>query len=358
MNALSSDAYLIETQNPDSCNSINPDNISQILRGASVLAGGGGGSYTEALENYHSHYPNEVEVRELDEFSEEDTIATVFGLGPVDHETEDPLAIAQESVEVYESEYGQIDGIVLGELGPDLIVEAVAIADRLDIPVVDADVAGMRAVPSIQNEIIEEAEISRTPLVATNGEDSAYIETGTGFEIEQEIRELTDGDIWYVTGYANTAEEYSDSVTQGWFDECISFERSQIERVGHGTLESAEYEEIDGHTVGRMIIQGEETVEVYFQNENLLAYIDGEEVARAPDTISVIDSNGVGVNNGNIPEEGEQLEIYHISQGVWEDTNCFNLENQRINADSDTVNFQENTEFDIIGGLNTDEREE
>lgn len=349
MNALSSDAYPTETENLDSCNSINSENISQILRGVSVLAGGGGGSYTEALENYHSRYTDEVEVRDLDDFSEEDTIATVFGLGPVDHETEDSLAIAQESVEMYESEYGQIDGIILGELGPDLIVEAVAIANRLDIPVVDADVAGMRAVPSIQNEIIEEAGISRTPLVATNGEDSAYIEAGTGQEIEQEIRELTDGDIWYITGYANTADEYSNSVPQGWLDECISFEESQIERIGQGTLESAEYEEFDGHTVGRMIIQGEETVEIYFQNENLLAYIDGEEIARAPDTISVINNNRIGVNNGHIPEEGEQLEVYQIRHGFWEDTSCFNLETQHIDADSDTVNFQENTEFDIIG---------
>lgn len=349
MNALSSDTYSNNTQNLDSCNYINSENIGQILRGSSILSGGGGGSYRESLENYRSHAPNEVEVRDLDEFSEEETIVTVFGLGPVDHETEDPLGVAQQSVEMYESEYGQIDGIILGELGPDLIVEAVAIADRLDIPIADADVAGMRAVPTIQNEIIEGTEISRTPLVATNGEDSAYIEDGTGQEIEQEIRELTDSDIWYITGYANSATEYSDSAPQGWFDECINPERSQREVLGSGTLESVESEEVDGHTVGRIFIRGEETIELYFQNENLLAYIDGEEAARAPDTISAVDSNGVGINNGNLPEEGEQLEVHRISHDFWQYTNCFNLETQQISADGDTVNFQENTEFDITG---------
>ncbi|MFB6100520.1 MAG: DUF917 family protein [Candidatus Nanohalobium sp.] len=349
MNALSSDAYSNNVQNLDSCNYINSRNIGQILRGSSILSGGGGGSYRESLENYRSSSSDEVEVRDLDDFSENDTIVTVFGLGPVDHETEDPLSVAQQSVEMYESEYGEIEGIILGELGPDLIVEAVAIADRLDVPIADADVAGMRAVPSIQNEIIEGAEVSRTPLVATDGEDSAYIEEGTGQEIERAVRELTDSDIWYITGYANPAAGYSGSVPQGWFDECIDPDGSQREVLGSGTLESVESEEVDGHTVGRMLIRGEETIELYFQNENLLAYIDGEEAARAPDTISAVDSNGVGINNGDLPEEGEQLEVHRISHDFWQDASCFNLETQRISADEDTVNFQENTEFDITG---------
>ncbi|MBY6294550.1 DUF917 family protein [Nanohaloarchaea archaeon H01] len=350
MDALRSDSYLTEPQNLENYSSISSENIEQVLRGASILSGGGGGSYSGALDNFRTHYPNEVEVRGLDEFSADDNIATVFGLGPVNNDTEDPIEIAEESVEMYESEYGQIDGLILGELGPHLIVEAVTIADRLDVPVVDADVAGMRAVPSIQNEIIEESEISRTPLVATNGEESEYIEDGSGQEIEREVRELTEGDIWYITGYANTAEGYSDSVPEGWLDECIGFGQSEMDRVVQGTLESVEYEQIDGHTVGRMIIGGDGTVEVYFQNENILAYLNGEEVARAPDTISVVDSDGVGVYNGSLPEEGEDLEVYQITNPFWQDTECFDLPTLNIDADGDRVNFEENTEYIITGG--------
>jgi len=332
-------------------NSIHSDNIEQVLRGSSVLAGGGGGSFQEALQTYLSLNIEEVEVRHLENFSDDAVIATVFGLGPANHETTDPLEIAESSFEAYESRYEDVDGIILGEIGPDLIVEAVAIASQLNIPVVDADVAGMRAVPSIQNEIIEESQISRTPVIATNGEDTVFIEGNDGERLEAEIRQLTDGDIWYVTGYASSPREYEEAAVEGWFEETLRFEHAHIRRIGQGALESVESEHLEGHTVGRMIIQGESTIEIYFQNENLLAYVDGEQVAAAPDTISVIDENGNGVNNGNIPEVGEQLEVYCFSYDFWNDADCFNLETQQIETEAQTFTFQDQLEFDIRGDL-------
>ncbi|PSH01264.1 MAG: hypothetical protein BRC26_03965 [Nanohaloarchaea archaeon QH_8_44_6] len=53
MNALNSDAYLTETRNLYSCNSINSENISQILRRASILAIDGGSdtlNFQETIE--------------------------------------------------------------------------------------------------------------------------------------------------------------------------------------------------------------------------------------------------------------------------------------------------------------------
>lgn len=349
MNALSSTTYSNNAQNLNSPNSINSSNIEEILLGASILSGGGGGSNQGAIETYDSLSPGQVEVRDLEYFSDEDNIATVFGLGPVNNDIEDPLAVAQDSVKVYESEYGEIDGVVLGEIGPGLVVEAVAVADKLDIPVVNADVAGMRAVPSIQNEIIEKSDVSRTPLTATNGDQTVYLESGSGQEIEEEIRNLTGNDLWYITGYANTPEEYSSAVPQGWLEECLNFEQAEVENLGQGTLESVETSELDGHTVGRMTIEGEDTLEVYFQNENLLAYRNGQQVARAPDTTSVIDEDGIGVSNGHIPERGESVEVYEIAYDFWQDAECFNLETQGIEADEETVTFSDQLEFGVRG---------
>jgi len=349
VNALSSVTYSNNAQNLDSANSIHSENIDQVLRGSSILSGGGGGSYQTAIQSYQSLSPEAVEVRNLEYFSDEDNLATIFGLGPVNHTTEDPLTIAQDSVEMYESEYGEIDGVILGEIGPDLVVEAVAVADRLDIPVVNADVAGMRAVPSIQNEIIEGSNVSRTPLTATNGDQTVYINSGSGQEIEEEIRNLTDNDLWYITGYANSPEEYSSAVPQGWLEECLHFEQAEIQSLGTGILESVETSEPNGHTLGRMTIEGEDTIEVYFQNEILLAYRNGEQVAQAPNTISVIDEDGIGVSNGHILEQGETLEIYEISYNFWHNTDCLNLEIQGIEANNETVTFNDTTEFNIQG---------
>lgn len=359
MNALSSVTYLNNNQNLDSNSSIHSDNIEQILRGASILSGGGGGSYREAYEDYREISPSQVEVRDLSEFNQDANIATIFGLGPVNHSETTSLAIAQESVSMYEQEYGGVDGVILGELGPDLIIEAISVANRLDIPIANADVAGMRTVPSIQNEIIENNYISRTPLVASNGDNHIRIESGIGEEIDREIRNLADEGIYYITGYANTATDYVDSqAPTGWMEECLQIGeenfRSSLEgdirNIGSGILESVNSEEINGHTVGRMTVEGEETLEVFFQNENLLAYRDGEQVSQAPNTISVIDDDGVGISNGHIPEQGEKVEVYEISYDFWQNTECFDLETQEIETNNKTVTFNDTTEFNIQGG--------
>ena len=333
----------------NSHSSIESGNIEDILHGSAILAGGGGGNYESALDLYMSLDPDPVEVRDLDEFVENSNLATVFGLGTVDHVTDNHLEVARRSVELYESEYEKIDGLILGELGPDLVVEAALIADELDIPLVNADVAGMRAVPSIQNEIIENSDISRTPVVATNGEKYRYIETGTGEELEQEIRTLTDGEIWYVTGYTESPENYSEAAVEGWFEETLTFEDAEIGQIGSGELESVEFDEVDGHTSGRMTVNGESLIEAFLQNENLLAYRNGEQVASAPETITVIDEYGQAVYNGDLPEEGEQLEVYTIRYDFWQDSEALNLQQLDLMTENESVRFQDQLELEIEG---------
>lgn len=351
MNILNSDVSGNNAENlSNSQNYISSENIGDLLRGASILSGGGGGSYQNALDNYESLNLERVEVRELADFDPDDNIATIFGLGPVDNTTEDPLGIAQESAEYYESQYGNIDGIILGEIGPDLIVEAVAIADRLDVPVANADVAGMRAVPSIQNEIIEDRNISRTPVVATNGQTQRVYEADKT-SIDEELRQLSNGEIWYLTGYAESPRVYQQNVPENWFEECLNPGiQGDITQLGSGIVESFTSSEIEGHNIGRVIIEGRNRIEVFFQNENILAYIDGELAAEIPDTITLVDEQGIGVSNGNPPDTGDRIEVYQISYPFWRDADVLTRETQEIRIEENSVIFQENTEFDIRGG--------
>jgi DUF917 family protein len=334
----------------ESCNYIRSENIREILKGASFLGSGGGGIYDEALELYQSNSPSEVEVRDLEDFSDDDFLVTIFSIGPVNHSTDDPLEAAKKSVEDYESEYSEIDGIILGELGPDLIIEAVYLADCLEIPIANADVAGMRAVPSVQYEIIEGTSISRTPLVASNGTKTINVSSGSGTHIDREIRDFTDGDNWYITGYGNTAKEYIESpAPQGWLEECLYLEEGDIEKLGEGRLESVTSEEVDGHNIGRIVIDGDQTMELLFQNENLLAYRDGEKISEPPHIISVINEEGIAVNNGDLPEEGE-LSVVRIKHDFWNDRNVFDLNALDINLGNNKVKFGERLEFEILGG--------
>jgi DUF917 family protein len=114
-------------------------------------------------------------------------------------------------------------------------------------------------------------------------------------------------------------------------------------------LESVKTSELGGHTVGRMKIDGDAILEVYFQNENLLAYRNGEQLAQAPDTISVVNEDGIGVSNGHIPEQGESVGVYELSYGFWEDAECFNLETLGIKSDEESVSFNGELEYEVRG---------
>lgn len=307
---------------------IDSSNIEDILRGASILAGGGGGDYARALERFHNSVDSQVEVRPPSMFSEDATIVTVFGLGPVDSSEDNAIELAEQSIDEFEENFSEIDGIILGELGPDLVVEAAIIAQRMDIPVADADVAGLRAVPSIQNEIVEASDLDRTPIVATNGSTTELIrEADSGLEIEQRIRELADDSIWYVTGYPATAEEYSESAATGWYDECMNaFSNSDM--IAEGRIVSLETQQVDGHTYGRIVVESENRYTLLFRNENLELRENEEVIAEAPESITLIHERR-GVYNGDIPEEGEQVQIAVISfPEVWEETDVFDSENE------------------------------
>lgn len=346
MDTLSSEFANRNQETFESPRNISSANIESLLQGASILSSGGGGNYDTALSNYQSISPGPVDVRNISDFSDSDTLATVFGLGPVENQIDDELSTASESVRLFEERYGEIDGVVLGEIGPDLIVEAVLIANELGVPVVNADVAGMRAVPSIQNEIIEETMVSRTPVVATNGEKTLNVESGSGRDIEASLRDVGKRDLWYVTGYANSPSDYSEAV-QGWFEECLEFNRASISRLGEGQVYSIETTQSQGHSVGRIEIRGDESFEVFFLNENILAFRDGEVISQAPDTISIVDERGIGISNGNLPEIGETVELYELSYGFWQNTQCLNLESLGVQLQNGQVMFDSGPSFEV-----------
>jgi diaminopimelate epimerase len=332
VDALSSVEHRSENQTSTSVYNINSENINSILQGSSILAGGGGGGYREALDNYRSINPNKVKVKDLQDFSPDEKLATVYGLGPVDHRKNNLIELAQESVELYESEFSEIDGIILGELGPDLIVESIAIADELNIPIVNADVAGMRAVPSIQNEVIEASNLERAPIVATDGDEDIVITNEiSGIELERRIRDMASDNMWYITGYCHTAEDFQGEVSEGWFEECHNFPsgRPDMEIIGSGRIENTEVRDIEGHTVGRITIEGNSTYQVFFRNENILLLEDGEPIVEAPETITLISESGYGIYNGEIPSEGEGVTIARIEyEEIWDEEmrDIFNLE--------------------------------
>ena len=82
-------------------------------------------------------------------------------------------------------------------------------------------------------------------------------------------------------------------------------------------------------------------------NENILAFRDGKVISQAPDTISVVDGRGIGISNGNLPEIGETAELYELSYGFWQNTQCLNLESLGVQLQNRQVMFDSGPSFEV-----------
>jgi DUF917 family protein len=333
-------------------NSIKSKNIRPILLGSSVLAGGGGGNYLEALEKSQELTDSGVEVRNISEFEDDDILATIFGMGPVNNHTDNFVDVARASAEKYSDEFGEMDGIILGELGPDLVVEALAIAQELDLPIVNADVAGRRAVPSIQHEIIEESPIERTPLVYTDGEKHETVEgTRSGVELEEEIRSLAEDTLWYVTGYSAEACKYRKHTAQGWFEKCLETVRNDHEILAEGRIREIVSTNHKGHTLGLIKIYSSEGItEMAIYNENVLAVRGDRVLGEMPESLSLINEDGKPVYNGDLPDAGAEVRLIKVSQPeIWGDNENLSPEELNLKYNGETLLYKGEELEDFIG---------
>lgn len=76
------------------------------------------------------------------------------------------------------------------------------------------------------------------------------------------------------------------------------------------------YETVDGFTVGDTTLEGEGEYEgheykVWYKNEHILSYRDGEVDVTVPDLICIIDAEGVPVTNP-FYEKGQRLTIFAL----------------------------------------------
>lgn len=334
MNALSS-----EQENTEH-NSINNQNYTQILRNSAILAGGGGGNYQTATEIFQNQITTQIPVRDIEEFEPDVNLATFFSLGPVRDDNSVDIETVRNSVNTFEERYGEISGIVLGEVGPEVISSGCLAAQELDVPIVNADVAGMRAVPTVQTEIVENIdEIERLPAVATSltGE-TRFIE---GERLESALRGLSNF-TWFITGYLNNASSYQDA-PRGWFENCLNLTDDSINNLATGEVRNWRSNEVNGHTLGHVeVVNQRYSYDVYFLNENALVLQDGQVVASMPDSITIQTTDGTPLYNGDPPRIGRRVRIvvYNQEEHWGEDRNLLTPESIGFSSREGQISFQ------------------
>lgn len=123
--------------------------IKQLLKGSSVLAGGGGLAYQDQILIAAKSNWQGLKLVAPENLVEKGTYVTVAELGPSNAPPIDKTVLPK-LLKTWETHIGQtVDGIVPGEIGQEVItLEA---AWRCGLPVVDTDLAGGRAVPKLSD---------------------------------------------------------------------------------------------------------------------------------------------------------------------------------------------------------------
>jgi DUF917 family protein len=337
---------------------INQNNVDTLISGLTVLGGGGGGDPEKAKKDCHSALKDEVKVKSLDSFGDEETIATVFAVGSLNIKERNREERVTEAIDnLNEMVSDTLDGFILGEIGAGLMPESVIAADVTQSPLVDADLVGNRGAPTICLESITLSGLSRTPLVAIGDRSKKIIrmkEFASCERIEQRLRGLSASETWYVVGYPLTASELRGSVAEGWYNRCLeigkSLERGETDlkrsrKICEGRISSVNMSDIEGFTVGKIDISSEDGYySVYTKNENMFVTQNNEIITEVPNNISIINiSEHKGVYNGSPPQEGTPVELIEFElEDIWSSKQAkklFNIEKLGYTIENGDVNY-------------------
>lgn len=215
---------------------------------------------------------------------------------------------------------------------------------RLGLPVVDADGMG-RAFPELQMETFNVYGVSGTPMVITNEYgDSTIVETRDNWMMEWIARgvAIRMGGCAYIAEYAMTGREAKRTSVPGTlslalkigrgireareqhrdpFEALIALLRETPYEYGRvifsGKIIDLFRETTQGFAKGRVKIQGvdgsDEVMEIQFQNENLIARVNGEVKAIVPDLICILDSETAEPITTEGLKYGQRVKVMAVS---------------------------------------------
>jgi len=294
-----------------------PSDFSPLLQGSIFYGTGGGGSPKEAQATYQKiiNSNQEIILKSLSEFDDEDIIITSFGVGSI-HSTSDhqqPVENALKYLEKYLNK--KIAGIIPVEIGPKSLAMAIDLASYLKLPVVDADIVGGRSTPEVFLETITMFNLSRTPSAIADDQGNVSILTNsTSAEYEEKFFRTfannSDGRA-YVVGYPLTIKQLKEAVCDSTITQCLNAGK---------LIESGKLNELLSKNSGKILFEGEvieiqdaeqagftckylilknnsDHAKVFIKNENLLFWINGQLTLTCPDLIIMTTENDQPIYN-------------------------------------------------------------
>lgn len=331
---------------------LTKQDVIDVIYGCTVLGTGGGGSLEGGLEIIEEDFKagREFILADLNEIPDEEIVAVPYVCGSISPLTEEEeleyaglpqmdVTEAMKSFQTLEEYFGKpFYGVISTELGGENTADAFHVAALLGKPIVDADPAG-RSVPELQHSTFYLNDVPITPMaVATPFGDTAILNNVVNdLRAEALVRSMAcvSKNIMGVTDHPTTGRVLKKSVIPGAISYALDIGRALrlanesnrdpaqaiVDIAGgkilfKGKVKEHSWETIDGFTVGDVSVTGEDAFsgheyKVWFKNEHLISYLDGEVDITVPDLICVIDANGVPVTNPYY-EKGQELIIFAL----------------------------------------------
>ncbi|MDB5714917.1 MAG: hypothetical protein JWO15_2314 [Sphingomonadales bacterium] len=299
--------------------------MADLACGAAFLGSGGGGDpyYGQLLGEAELVRHGSIELISLDELADNALIAPCGWIGAPTVSVE-KLPSGREVIaglRKLEAIMGRkIDAVMPIEIGGGNGLAPMIAAAQLGVPVVDADGMG-RAFPESQMAIFNIRGLSACPSIMTDaGGSLVTIEDSDNFAHERISRgvSVAMGGIAHMVEYPLTGAQARAHAIKGSVSAAIAIGAAvrraralkedpfealfaalretgvyvQAGALFDGKIVDIQRETQGGFSVGRVVIEsfsGDETMELLFKNENLIARRAGQIVAMVPDLITVMD---------------------------------------------------------------------
>lgn len=302
------------------------ENLMDILYGCAILGTGGGGSLDEGVAMIDEALAagKEFQLVTFDEMDPDSIIGTPYACGAISPLTEEEIKKYARLKETEESFYilcmkqlerflgRDVGAVISTELGGGNTATAFYVAAMTGRPIVDGDPAG-RSVPALQHSTYFLHDIPMCPMSVMNrfGEGAVFTNVFDDERGEDLVRALAvvSQNTIAVMDHVNTAQVLKDAVIRGAisYAEAIGKAFRAAKAAGgdfvqavteagkgrmmfEGTVTESAFETRDGYTFGDTVIAGTgayegRTLHIWYQNENIISWLDGEYFVTVPDLI-------------------------------------------------------------------------
>ncbi len=298
------------------------DDIESLAVGAWVLGTGGGGSPYLGLLNMRQLYAQGKRIRLMqpEDLADDDAVAVVSNQGAplVGQERLTDSRNIARAVQLMEEVTGlRFRAIMSLEIGGGNAIQPMMAAAHLDRPVVDADCMG-RAYPEAQMTSVAVGDLQPYPLATVDprGVESIVYKVPTWKWMERVSRKIcteygsvastckaprTGAEIkrWGIPHTTTKAIRIGEAVREAQrlhqdpIAAILNVEPGKL--LYQGKVSDVERRTTEGFLRGRTQFDGldawrDVTMEINFQNEWIVAWLDGQPIAMSPDLICVLDS--------------------------------------------------------------------